>query len=216
LDIAHPSPTRSTKGAHAEWAPAWRRRRHGTMEVTWNTLDLLSRGGRPARSDGSVPSAGSGLGAVDDDDQDSRRRGTLAQIYALAAAGADIVRCTCNEEAAAEAWPRSCRARPCHRGRHPLPPRDGPRRPRGRRAGPAAQPRNLRKEHEIKQVRRGARPRRAHPHRVNAGSLHPDCSSASAGQRPRRSSSRPHGARLLRRGRLHRRQDLGQGSSVAS
>jgi len=28
--------------------------------------------------------------------------GTLAQIYALAAAGADIVRCTCNEEAAAE------------------------------------------------------------------------------------------------------------------
>src|SRR5689334_24637357 len=27
---------------------------------------------------------------------------TLAQIYALAAAGADIVRCTCNEEEAAE------------------------------------------------------------------------------------------------------------------
>src|SRR5258708_25680703 len=29
--------------------------------------------------------------------------GTLAQIYALAAAGCDIVRCTCNEEDAAEA-----------------------------------------------------------------------------------------------------------------
>src|SRR3979490_2162913 len=28
--------------------------------------------------------------------------GTLAQIYALAGAGADIVRCTCNEEEAAE------------------------------------------------------------------------------------------------------------------
>src|SRR5215211_1566402 len=28
--------------------------------------------------------------------------GTLEQIYALAAAGCDIVRCTCNEEAAAE------------------------------------------------------------------------------------------------------------------
>ena len=28
--------------------------------------------------------------------------GTLAQIYSLAAAGADIVRCTCNEEEAAE------------------------------------------------------------------------------------------------------------------
>src|SRR5260221_14235451 len=28
--------------------------------------------------------------------------GTLAQVYALAGAGCDIVRCTCNEEAAAE------------------------------------------------------------------------------------------------------------------
>ncbi|MCX6526900.1 MAG: flavodoxin-dependent (E)-4-hydroxy-3-methylbut-2-enyl-diphosphate synthase, partial [Actinobacteria bacterium] len=28
--------------------------------------------------------------------------GTLQQIYALAAAGCDIVRCTCNEQAAAE------------------------------------------------------------------------------------------------------------------
>ncbi|MCC5950843.1 MAG: flavodoxin-dependent (E)-4-hydroxy-3-methylbut-2-enyl-diphosphate synthase [Acidimicrobiia bacterium] len=32
--------------------------------------------------------------------------GTLAQIYALAAAGADIVRCTCNEQAAAEGLAR--------------------------------------------------------------------------------------------------------------
>ena len=32
--------------------------------------------------------------------------GTLAQIYALAAAGADIVRCTCNERAAAEGLAR--------------------------------------------------------------------------------------------------------------
>ena len=32
--------------------------------------------------------------------------GTLTQIYALAAAGADIVRCTCNEEAAAEGLAR--------------------------------------------------------------------------------------------------------------
>src|SRR3954467_1981075 len=31
---------------------------------------------------------------------------TLTQIYALAAAGADIVRCTCNEEAAAEGLAR--------------------------------------------------------------------------------------------------------------
>ena len=32
--------------------------------------------------------------------------GTLAQIYALAAKGCDIVRCTCNEEAAAEGLAR--------------------------------------------------------------------------------------------------------------
>src|SRR2546430_6612952 len=32
--------------------------------------------------------------------------GTLAQIYALTAAGADIVRCTCNEEEAAEGLAR--------------------------------------------------------------------------------------------------------------
>src|SRR3977135_2543597 len=32
--------------------------------------------------------------------------GTLAQIYALAAAGADIVRCTCNEREAAEGLAR--------------------------------------------------------------------------------------------------------------
>src|SRR5881227_3240222 len=32
--------------------------------------------------------------------------GTLQQIYALAAAGADIVRCTCNEEQAAEGLAR--------------------------------------------------------------------------------------------------------------
>ena len=31
---------------------------------------------------------------------------TLVQIYALAAAGADLVRCTCNEEAAAEGLAR--------------------------------------------------------------------------------------------------------------
>src|ERR1700752_5463932 len=32
--------------------------------------------------------------------------GTLAQVYALAAAGADIVRCTCNEPEAAEGLAR--------------------------------------------------------------------------------------------------------------
>ena len=67
--------------------------------------------------------------------------GTLAQIYALAAAGADIVRCTCNEEAAAEGLAQIVPRSPGpDRRRHPLPPRDGAGRPGGRRAGPAAQP----------------------------------------------------------------------------
>ena len=39
--------------------------------------------------------------------------GTLAQIYALATAGADIVRCTCNEEAAAEGLAHIVPARRC-------------------------------------------------------------------------------------------------------
>ncbi len=60
--------------------------------------------------------------------------GTLQQIYALAAAGADIVRCTCNEMEAAEGLaqivPRSPGA---DRRRHPPPVQDGPRRPRRRR-----------------------------------------------------------------------------------
>src|SRR5450755_3115098 len=102
--------------------------------------------------------------------------GTLAQIYALAAAGADIVRCTCNEPEAAEGLARIV-----------------PRSPvpivadihfhvemalgaleagvQGLRLNPA----NLRKEVEIKQVAAEARDRGV-PIRigVNAGSLHPD------------------------------------------
>jgi len=102
--------------------------------------------------------------------------GTLAQIYALAAAGADIVRCTCNEQEAAESLahivPRS-----------PVPivadvhfhyemamaaleaGVDGLR----------LNPGNLRKPAEIKIVAAEARDRGV-PIRigVNAGSLHPD------------------------------------------
>ncbi len=101
---------------------------------------------------------------------------TLTQIYALAAAGADLVRCTCNEEEAAEglAWivPRS-----------PVPIiadihfhvemalaalEAGVQ---GLRLNPG----NLRKPHEIKLVAAEAKDRGV-PIRigVNAGSLHPD------------------------------------------
>jgi len=102
--------------------------------------------------------------------------GTLAQIYALASAGADIVRCTCNEQEAAEGLAQIV-----------------PRSPvpivadvhfhvemalAALEAGVAClrlNPGNLRKAEEIKLVASEARDRNV-PIRigVNAGSLHPD------------------------------------------
>ena len=102
--------------------------------------------------------------------------GTLEQIYALAAAGADIVRCTCNEQEAAEGLAQIV-------PRSPVPivadihfhvemalaaleaGVDGLR----------LNPGNLRKPEEIKLVAREAKDRGV-PIRigVNAGSLHPD------------------------------------------
>ncbi len=102
--------------------------------------------------------------------------GTLAQIYELAAAGADIVRCTCNEEAAAEGLAQIV-------PRSPVPivadvhfhyemalaaivaGVDGLR----------INPGNLRKAHEVRIVASEAKDRGL-PIRVgvNAGSLHPD------------------------------------------
>ena len=102
--------------------------------------------------------------------------GTLEQIYALAAAGADIVRCTCNDRAAAEGLAQIVPRSPVpivadihfhvemalaalEAGVH------------GLRLNPG----NLRKPEEIKLVASEARDR-AVPIRigVNAGSLHPD------------------------------------------
>jgi (E)-4-hydroxy-3-methylbut-2-enyl-diphosphate synthase len=102
--------------------------------------------------------------------------GTLSQIYALAAAGADIVRCTCNEEEAAEGLahivPRSpvpvvadihfhheMALAALEAGVH------------GLRLNPG----NLRKPEEIRMVASEARDRHI-PVRigVNAGSLHPE------------------------------------------
>jgi (E)-4-hydroxy-3-methylbut-2-enyl-diphosphate synthase len=101
---------------------------------------------------------------------------TLEQIYALAAAGADIVRCTCNEQAAAEGLAQIVPRSPVpivadihfhvemalaalEAGVH------------GLRLNPG----NLRKPEEIKLVASEARDRGV-PIRigVNAGSLHPD------------------------------------------
>ena len=102
--------------------------------------------------------------------------GTLSQIYALAAAGADVVRCTCNEREAAEGLARIIPRSPVpivadihfhvemalaalEAGVH------------GLRLNPG----NLRKPEEIKLVASEAKDRGV-PIRigVNAGSLHPD------------------------------------------
>src|SRR3984893_6645323 len=102
--------------------------------------------------------------------------GTLAQIYALAAAGADLVRCTCNEEAAAEGLARIVPRSPVpiiadihfHYEMALAALEAGVQ---GLRLNPG----HLRKEAEIKQVAAEARDRGV-PIRigVNAGSLHPD------------------------------------------
>src|SRR6202046_4904277 len=101
--------------------------------------------------------------------------GTLAQIYDLAAAGADIVRCTCNEQAAAEGLAHIVPRSPVPivadiHFHHEIALAALARGVQGLRLNPG----NLRKEAEIKQVAAEARDRGV-PIRigVNAGSLHP-------------------------------------------
>ena len=102
--------------------------------------------------------------------------GTLAQIYALAAAGADIVRCTCNEEAAAEGLAQIVPRSPVPiiadiHFHHEMALAALEAGVQGLRLNPG----NLRKEAEIKPVAAEAKDRGV-PIRigVNAGSLHPD------------------------------------------
>lgn len=102
--------------------------------------------------------------------------GTLSQIYALAAAGADIVRCTCNEQGAAEGLARIVPRSPVpiiadihfHFEMALAALEAGVN---GLRLNPG----NLRKPEEIKVVAREAKDRGV-PIRigVNAGSLHPE------------------------------------------
>jgi (E)-4-hydroxy-3-methylbut-2-enyl-diphosphate synthase len=102
--------------------------------------------------------------------------GTLAQVYALAAAGADIVRCTCNEQEAAEGLARIIPRSPVpivadvhfHYEMALAALEAGVQ---GLRLNPG----NLRKPEEIKLVASEARDRGV-PIRigVNAGSLHPE------------------------------------------
>ncbi|HEY3941484.1 MAG TPA: flavodoxin-dependent (E)-4-hydroxy-3-methylbut-2-enyl-diphosphate synthase [Acidimicrobiales bacterium] len=101
---------------------------------------------------------------------------TLAQVYALAAAGADIVRCTCNEQAAAEGLAQIVPRSPVPiiadiHFHHEMALAALEAGVQGLRLNPG----NLRKESEIKLVASEARDRGV-PIRigVNAGSLHPD------------------------------------------
>ena len=101
--------------------------------------------------------------------------GTLAQVYALANAGADIVRCTCNEKAAAEGLAQIVPRSPVPivadiHFHHEMALAALEAGVHGLRLNPG----NLRKESEIKLVAREAKDRGV-PIRigVNAGSLHP-------------------------------------------
>src|ERR1700686_1316001 len=102
--------------------------------------------------------------------------GTLAQVYALAAAGADIVRCTCNEEAAAVGLAQIVPRSPVPivadiHFHHEMALAALEAGVQGLRLNPG----NLRKEAEIKSVAQEAKDRGV-PVRVgvNAGSLHPE------------------------------------------
>ena len=102
--------------------------------------------------------------------------GTLSQIYALAAAGADIVRCTCNEQEAAVGLAHIVPRSPVPiiadiHFHHEMALAALEAGVNGLRLNPG----NLRKEAEIKQVAAEAKDRGV-PIRigVNAGSLHPD------------------------------------------
>jgi (E)-4-hydroxy-3-methylbut-2-enyl-diphosphate synthase len=112
--------------------------------------------------------------------------GTLEQIYELAAAGADIVRCTCNEEAAAEGLAHIIPRSPVpiiadihfHQEMAFAALEAGVQ---GLRLNPG----NLRKPEEIKQIAAEAKDRGV-PIRigVNAGSLHPDIAAKHGGATP--------------------------------
>src|SRR5438034_3670750 len=112
--------------------------------------------------------------------------GTLAQIYSLAAAGADIVRCTCNEEPAAEGLAQIVPRSPVPliadiHFQHKL----ALAAMEAGVAGLRLNPGNIRKPEHIKVVAREAKDRGL-PIRVgvNAGSLDPDIAEQYGGATP--------------------------------
>jgi len=147
----------------------------GMGRTAWTTTER-----RPTRQIkvGSVPVGGGAPVTVQSmtTTKTADAEGTLAQIYALAAAGVDLVRCTCNEEAAAEGLARIIPRSPVPiiadiHFHHEMALAALEAGVQGLRLNPG----NLRKAHEIKQVASEAKDRGV-PIRigVNAGSLHPD------------------------------------------
>src|SRR5665213_196593 len=118
---------------------------------------------------------------------------TLTQIYALAAAGADLVRCTCNEEAAAEGLARIVPRSPVPiiadiHFHHEMALAALEAGVQGLRLNPG----NLRKAHEIKQVAAEARDRGVPSGSGSTpGPSTPTCTSDSGAPPPRPWSSRP-------------------------
>ena len=83
--------------------PGWSRQGRGSVEV----MEVTTRSPRRVTKQihvGSVPVGGGAPVTVQSMTitKTADVEGTLQQIYALAAAGCDIVRCTCNEQEAAE------------------------------------------------------------------------------------------------------------------
>ncbi len=102
--------------------------------------------------------------------------GTLAQIYALAGAGADIVRGHLQRRRRGRgSGPDRAPLARADRRRHPLPVPPGPRRARRRRALSAAQPGQHPQARPHQDRRRGGQgPGRPHPHRGERRSLDHD------------------------------------------
>ena len=162
-----------------------------------------------------------GLRPVDDDHQDGRRRGhARSRSTPSPAPAADIVRCTCNEIEAAEGLAQIVPRSPVpiiadihHQYRMALAALEAG--VHGLRLNPG----NIRRPEHIKAVAAEAKDRGVpDPHRGQRRLARPGRSTRSTAAGHARGHGRvgPAGAGLLRRGRLRRRQDLGEGVQRAA
>jgi hypothetical protein len=206
-------------GARDDRAEVVEEEQAASAPVTENTSRVLDEGDAAPSGEVDRWAVTPGLGAVDDHHQDGRRRGHAAADLRPRGAGCDIVRCTCNEPRRPRGWPRSCPGRRC---------RSSPtsttstrwRWPRSRPACTACgstRATSAARAHQAR--RREAGPRRADPHRGERRVARPR---EAVREVRRQGHARGHGrvgadgARLLRRGRLRQREDLGEGVQRAA